>query len=178
MKSCNLIGDHNGRRLSLRQTLASMVHARLQSVREFSAKAGDVVFCVNCPDTRKGSGNGYPVYTAQRAPPPCRDSRARAGKDPRFYLPQARRGITFRCVPCTTQPWRPMGLTLSHGNCADGCGLMGGHGGYGPALTPREPKNNVSMQPIQVVRGNHSQSDQIGNQSSYNMKCPGSEMQG
>ena len=51
VKSCNLIGDHNGRRLSLRQTLASMVHARLQSVREFSAKAGDVVFCVNCPDT-------------------------------------------------------------------------------------------------------------------------------
>ena len=29
-----------------------------------------------------------------------------------------------------------MSLTLSHGNCADGCGLMGGHGGYGPALTP------------------------------------------
>ena len=51
VKSCNLIGYHNGRRLSLRQTLASMVHARLQSVREFSAKAGDVVFCVNCPDT-------------------------------------------------------------------------------------------------------------------------------
>ena len=28
-----------------------------------------------------------------------------------------------------------MGLTLSHGNCEDGRGLMGGHGGYGPALT-------------------------------------------
>ena len=29
-----------------------------------------------------------------------------------------------------------MSVTLSHGNCADGRGLMGGHGGYGPALAP------------------------------------------
>ena len=104
--------------------------------------------------------------------------RAHEHEGPRaFCLQQAQRGITFRCVPCTTQPWRAMRLTLSHGNCADGCGLMGGHGGYGPALTPREPKN-VSMPPIQIVRGNYSQSDQTGNQSSYNMKCPSSEMRG
>ena len=29
-----------------------------------------------------------------------------------------------------------MGFTLSRGNCEDGRGLMGGHAGYGPALTP------------------------------------------
>ena len=29
-----------------------------------------------------------------------------------------------------------MGLTLSRGNCEGGHSRMGGHGGYGPALTP------------------------------------------